>query len=467
MKKSRLIELFSSFTRKEQRELGKFVESPVFNQREDVVLLYNYLYQNFPFKRDSAIQKAFVYCSIFPDKKYSDKEMDYAMSFLFGVMKSFLVHQELYTQPQDAQVFLNRALQKKKVTRIFEKEIKNSENALQKQPFRNADYHFFSYKLNFEKYVFSQAVSRLDATSFQVLSDDFNHYFLTNKLWLSCAALAHKKLAKVDFREDFLEEILLHIEQNDYSDVPAVNIYYYCYKSLTSEDNPTHFGELTSLMDKHYEQFTQSELKDIYVVAINYCIGQFNKGKADFIKTAFDLYKNGLSKEVFIENGYFSRFTYHNIVLSGMVLKEFDWVHQFIYEYKPRIEKKHRESTFHYNLALYYYRKPDHDQAMDLLQKVEFSDLHWNMNARRMLLKIYFEKGELESLDSLLTSFKNFIYRNKSIGGYHRENNLNLLKFVSRLLSLGKFEQEARTALREEIEATKGVADKDWLLEQI
>ena len=104
---------------------------------------------------------------------------------------------------------------------------------------------------------------------------------------------------------------------------------------------------------------------------------------------------------------------------------------------------------------------------MDLLQKVEFSDVHWNMNSRRMLLKIYFEKGELESLESLLVSFKNFIYRHKELGGYYRDNNLNLLKFVSRLLSLGQFEKDARAALKKEIEATKGVADKDWLLEQI
>ncbi|MFT4759410.1 MAG: hypothetical protein ACI9XO_001411 [Paraglaciecola sp.] len=53
------------------------------------------------------------------------------------------------------------------------------------------------------------------------------------------------------------------------------------------------------------------------------------------------------------------------------------------------------------------------------------------------------------------------------MGEYYRDNNLNLLKFVSRLLSLGKFEKEARTALRKEIEPTKRVADKDWLLEQI
>jgi hypothetical protein len=467
MKKSRLIELFSSFTRKEQRELGKFVQSPVFNQREDVKLLYNYLYQNFPFKRDSSIEKSFVYSSIFPKCAYNDKEMDYAMSFLFGVMKSFLVHQELYSQPQHAQVYLNRALQKKKVTRIFEKEIKNTEKDLRKQPYRNADYHYFSYKLNFEKYVFNQSVSRGGEMNFQTLSDEFTNYFLANKLWLSCAALAHKRMSKIEFREDFLPEILHHIEQNDYADVPAVNVYYHCYKSLTSEDTSHYFGELTSLMDIHYAEFSSAELKDIYVAAINYCIGQFNKGKSDFIKTAFELYKNGLQKEVFTENGYFSRFTYHNIVLSGLVLKEFDWVHNFIYEYKPRIEKKHRESSFHYNLALYYFRKPDYDQAMDLLQKVEFSDVHWNMNSRRMLLKIYFEKGELESLESLLVSFKNFIYRHKELGGYYRDNNLNLLKFVSRLLSLGQFEKDARAALKKEIEATKGVADKDWLLEQI
>jgi len=466
MKKSHLIELFNSFSRKEQRELGKFVNSPVFNQRDDVKLLYQFLYKNHPFKRDSVLEKVAVYQALYPKKKYDEKDLDYIMSFLYSVMKAQLVHQEMTEHPYDEELYLNRALRKRKITRLFEKELNTCTKKFKKKPHRNVDYHYFNYRLNVEKYEYNQSVSRVESDSFQELSDEFTNYFIANKLWQSCTAISHKKVSQTDFKQDLLTEVIAHVERNDYSNVPAVNIYYHCYKSLTSEDAALYFGKLTKLIEENVEKFPQAELRDIYVLAINYCIGQFNKGKSEFIRTAFELYKNGLQQKVFIENGYLSRFTYHNIALSGMVLKEFDWVYDFIVNYKDLIEKKYRESTFHYNLAIYYFRKPDHDQAMDLLQKVEFNDVHWNLNARRMLLKIYFEKEEFESLNSLLTSLKNFIYRHKKIGGYHRDNNLNLIKFVSRLLSLKKYDKEARVALREEIEATKGVADKAWLLEQ-
>ena len=153
-----------------------------------------------------------------------------------------------------------------------------------------------------------------------------------------------------------------------------------------------------------------------------------------------------------------------NIALSGMVLQEFDWVENFIFNYKNKIEETYRENTFTYNLATLYFRKSDYKKAMQLLQTVDLQDIHWNLNARRMLLKIYFEKGEREALESLLVSFKNFIYRRKELGGNHRSNNLNLIKFMQKRLGIGDFDKSRLANLKNEIEEEKAVADKTWLL---
>ena len=179
---------------------------------------------------------------------------------------------------------------------------------------------------------------------------------------------------------------------------------------------------------------------------------------------AFELYKEGMELEVFIEKGILSRFTYNNVVISGLLLKEFQWVEAFIYDFKNYIEERFRESTFNYNLANLYFRKPDYPKAMELLQRVEFDDVMHNLNARRMLLKIYFESEEFDALDSHLTSFKNYIYRHKELGGSHRNSYLNLIKFTNKLLNVNLLDDFEFDKIKLEIEMTEPVAEKNWLL---
>ncbi|GAB4491187.1 MAG: hypothetical protein OHK0019_11010 [Saprospiraceae bacterium] len=47
---------------------------------------------------------------------------------------------------------------------------------------------------------------------------------------------------------------------------------------------------------------------------------------------------------------------------------------------------------------------------------------------------------------------------------YHLENYLNTVNFTQKLLETNLFDKEARAALRREVEATKAVAEKEWLL---
>ena len=82
-----------------------------------------------------------------------------------------------------------------------------------------------------------------------------------------------------------------------------------------------------------------------------------------------------------------------------------------------------------------------------------------------MLLRSYFELGEWEALDSLLTSFSAYLRRQKGLG-YHRTTNEKLLYFVRKLIELQGSSRAARSKLREEVEKTVDVAERQWLLER-
>jgi len=66
----------------------------------------------------------------------------------------------------------------------------------------------------------------------------------------------------------------------------------------------------------------------------------------------------------------------------------------FMEKYKDQLPPKDRENTYIYNLAFYYYNKPDYDKAMELLRDVKLKDVFNNMDARWMLTRIYYPRQE-------------------------------------------------------------------------
>lgn len=466
MKGSRLIEIFQNLDKKELRELGKFLRSPFHNQRQDVISLYDYLLNLVKSKQTLNIEKKNVYPFLFKNEIYSEKKIRYTMSFLYQNIKDFLSYQEFTLDKITKQTALVKALRKKGVDRLFEKEIKEAAQILKKQPIRNQDFHFQKYILEEERYFFNMRNTRGTIAGLQKSSDELDQFFIATKLKQSTHALTHQNLGKSSFKPNFFDNILNHVSKNEYVNSPAIAIYQECIKILTEENSLPYFQELRRLIDKKGQCFPKNELRDIFIFALNYCIKKLNTREAQFNREAFELYKQGLKQDVFIENGLLSRFNYKNIIALGIGLEEFNWVEVFIEKYKHYLEKKYRNSTYSFNLALLHYKKKNYSEAMILLQKVSSDDVLNNLYSRRMLLRIYYDRNEFDALHSLLDSFQNYIYRQNGIS-YHRQFYLNLIKFTRRLLQKEGYSSTQLQTLKTEIENTKNVAEKIWLLEKL
>ena len=464
MKQSKLVEIFSSLTKKEKRNLGKFVRSPYFNQREDVIKLYDYLIQNSTKSASPDKENAFGF--IYPATVYNEKQIRYVMSFLFQTIRAFLAVDELEKDPIHFQSLIVRSLRKRNTRRAFEMEWKTAKSQLEKLKTRNHEYHYKNYLLKDEQFLATKNQSRSAIPGFQELSDELTYFFITDTLRQNCLALSYQTITQVDFRKNMLPYVIRYVEENDFSKIPAVLIYFYGYKLLSGEEPLNNFKKLSNHIVKDGHYFPKNELKDIYLLALNFCIRKVNEGITPFKREAFELYKKGLEQEVFIENNQLSRFTYKNIVAIALGLGEFQWVEHFIESFAPFLEKKYRHSAYCFNLALYHFKKEEYGKAMELLQQVGTDDLLNNLNARRMLLRIYYDLDEIDALESLLSSFQTYIYRKKDLG-YHRDLYLNLIRFTRKLLQLDFRDKEKIAALKKEIEAQERVAEKAWLLEKL
>ena len=122
MQDSRLLIIFQQLSTKEIRALDKFVQSPFYNQRKDVILLFQYLRHWRQNESIISTHKPVVYSHIFPKIPYDEKKIRYTMSFLYQSIKDFLAIQTFRANKIDQQLAVIQSFRKKGMSRLFEQE---------------------------------------------------------------------------------------------------------------------------------------------------------------------------------------------------------------------------------------------------------------------------------------------------------------------------------------------------------
>lgn len=467
MEKSHLVSIFRVLNKKETKEMRKWVNSPAHNLRQDVADLFEYLVAGQHLFSEKHLEKERVFQAIYPNKTYHDAEMRQVMHFLLKAVENFLVYHELLKDETRAQTILAKVYRQRQLPKLFQKTMEASQKTQEQQPYRNHQYFENEFFLQFEQYSYLSGLGRDVPLNIQEVSDANDVSYLANKLKLSCIMLSHQAVFKTEYRLHLLDDLVKNVESSPhYLTIPAIAIYYYSYKAVTQAKDTTFFGKLKNEIFEHGGLFPPDEMRTIYLLAINYCIGRINVGQNEFIRESFELYREGMAKNIFLENGIMSRFTFGNAIRIALNLQEFDWVENIIQHHSQWLEEKHRENYVRFYLARLHFERKNYDEAMKLFAQSDFDDILMSLHAKTMLLKIYYELDEFYALDSLLESMRTYLQR-KKVMGYHRSIYKNLILYTKKLLKLPPRDRGQIQKLRSEIETAEPLMERKWLLAQL
>ena len=465
MHKSKLIALLKTFSTKELREFKDFVASPFFNKNKELCRFLDFLRTQAPQFPISKIDRNFVFQQLYPGEPFDEKHTSYLMSFLHKLAEQYVgyVHFKHDQFPESYHclaAYLERNLNKH-YHYIFNK----IESQLEEYPHRNATFLFYQYLLaDISNQHFLKQKIRKHDKRLQVASDNFDRFYFAIKLKYTCEMIDRKKSISADYTLNFPEEINQFIEKNDAGDIPSISIYSTILRALIDEEEPKHFEKLKKLLKKFINFFPQDEMKEMHLYAINYCIRRVNRGEGNFLTELFKLFEQALKSRILLEDNFLSPWAYKNRVGVGLRLNKFAETKAFIENYNEQLAPEFRENAFHYNLAELYYYQQKHGEALEHLNSVEFSDIYYNLDTKKMMLKIYYEIGELEALTSLVAAMKIFLKRNKLIS---QENRIAYQNFISVLGLLLKNNQNLIPEIEEMISSSRIIADRNWLKEKL
>ena len=457
MDTTNLSRLVRSFTPVELRDVRRFLQSPFFNQRQDLIQLFDWLSATPEPNKETAWQQ------LFGDSPYDDQKLRLHLSYLHRLLEKYLIVKEATSDELSNQVALAVAYRKRNSQEPFERVRKNLEKILESQPLRNAYYHENRYELLWESHQHNYTKNPTDISQLRELSNAADVVYLSQKLRLVCLLTAHQSVYQVDVENAWEKDLMAMAERAEFADQAAVAVYLVCYRMLRQPDDEQHFQAFKAILIGQSSQFSEEEMHGLFILAVNYCVRGINAGLEKYSGEVLDLYKTGLEKGYLFENGTLRRFTYYNIVAAGLQANELEWVRFFIHEYKNRLEKKYRESLFSFNLARLEYAHRNYEHVLDLLQKANYRDILLNLSAKTLLLKTYFELGERNTLESHMDAMRNFIHRKRVIG-YHRTNYLNVVRYMEKFIRLQKSDKAALSAFKESVEKEDVLSEKAFFM---
>lgn len=464
----KIFTLLESAGKSDWHWLQKFVNSPIYNQHASVVRLFEVIRKQF--KSDKkAVSSENIHAVLFPGEPFNQAKIHHTSNYLLRAVEDYFAWDEWWQDEQARQLHLLQAYRKRGIDRYFREKMALLRQSITQQPLRHAEHYRFGYQLAVEDYHHSMQTGRSAAEHLQPISDLHDLSFVAEKLKNACALVSRQRILRTELDMGMLPFVLDFVRSRpNLLEHPAVAVYFHGYLALSEPLQDEHFFALKKQLPKAAAQFPLEDLRDVYLLAINFCIHRINLREEAYLREVFELYKTGLESDVFLENGQLSRFTYTNMALAGLRLQEFSWVYEFLHNHREKLPETQRQGAFSFNLARYYCERGDYKQAMPLLLEMDFDDVLHNLTAKAMLAKMYFEtETSTTALNSLLASLGAYLRRKRQVSEQQRTAYLNFIRFVRKLQSMPKRDKAGRSALKSEILETALVAEKDWLLRML
>ncbi|NNE29264.1 MAG: hypothetical protein HKN16_06490, partial [Saprospiraceae bacterium] len=326
-------------------------------------------------------------------------ELSLRLTYLQRLTLEFLATEEARKDPAQTRIMQLRALRGKEQFKLYEKlEKKSIEN--DESPTFDSRYYYQAYQRFEEADQFQNQKAQYNKPELIIEKQKMlNAFFLSEKIKDACELIQRARvLKKEDFErlDDFgMKEIQKNSEA--YDQYPPLALYNAIYQMLLI-DNVETFANANSVLQNYKQNLSKPDLVNGFNFLLNFCIKKVNEGDRSWLSTSFSLYKQMLENGLLEIDGILPEWHYKNLATNGLLLKETNWVFNFIHDYKGSLNPEIAENAFAYNLAALYHQRGEYEKVLPLLLQVEYKDWRYSLNAKVLLLKTYYDMDEEEAL---------------------------------------------------------------------
>ncbi|WP_367389256.1 hypothetical protein [Lewinella sp. LCG006] len=472
MQNHHLLDLLNSFSRKEMTRFVEFSRSPYHHKHEMTQVLINYLDKCYPDFSERLCDRKVIWKRLFPKQAFDSSKLALLFTYAWRLCENFLIEEQLAQHPQREQWLLT-ALRERRQWTIYERQLKKSKKALTQTILRDTDYYRQVMALAEEANEF-YTVWEPQAQDQSLVEKEhaLDQYYVLEKLRDAVQLQMRRQILRDDYSARLLEGVLeeLRLNEEAYREAPAVQVYYQLYRMM-DEPSLAAYQAALAIFQENEHCFRLQELTAIYNYLQNFCIAQINRNELPFLRELFGLYNAQLARQLLHEGGYLIEWHYKNIVTAALRLGELAWVDHFIETQKDALAPAAAENAYRFNKAAYCHAVGEFGKVLELLTQVEYSDLRYNLGAKALLLRTYYELDEFEALHALVESFRQYLQRNRLLADSRRSGYYHLFRLTRRLAKLranypyldASQATQRLAKIKTDMEQTGAIFNRAWL----
>ena len=455
----------------------KFLSSPYFNSKEQIIKLYDFFYSNI--KRDKnkfdigTNEDAFHF--IFPNMAFDNKKIIRLNSELVGLIHQFFVHQEIrHDNISNKRLYIN-TLNKRNLTATFFSESKKLIGQLESTPNQNIDTYVLLYSLIREMHSYHGSIVHIkDMPNLNKAQKNLDTYYLLSKLQLSCETLGLQNTFKEDFEIPLLDEVK-ELAQQRSDENQLFPLYLLTLKNIQDPSNDANFIQLKTLFFNNFSTLSQEEQLPLLLLILNINGMRINHGNIEEIKEQLDLYKKGLKEKILIVNNRITPETFTNSVVLAAHLEDFEWAESFIKFYSIYLSDSIREASVMFCKGYIAFKRKEYEESIRILWNCKFDyapfDIRTKSTMVRALTELFEENPDKYNfcLGQILTIEK-YIRRKKVLSEKKSEAYLNFIKITKKILTLrwkNKLNNTEIRKLKTKISMDSNIIAKSWLLQKL
>lgn len=482
----KLIALLRTLSGTEQEKMLKFVQSPYFNEREDLSQLLVVILSFSPTFDASECSPAAVFSGLFPHRVFDKTALNKLNSSLFQLAEQFIVQEQLQQDPFEQLQLSLQFYTRKRLERHFEAKMRQVKSNYAK--LKQGDPRRARNQLTIEKQLAEWMITqdtRMGDVNLQSYNNALDEFFLLEKLSLLNAMIGRQKIINWAYEFSWTDEILAHLSTNDYPDWPAIGLLKQVLLLQKEPDQPQHYFQLKRLLKQQAQHFPAMELRGFFTYLENAAKNIFPI--SGYFEELFALYQEQLELGVLFQHGKIHHTLFKNIVLTGLELGHFGWIATFIKDHHGKIiPLTFRKDAYFQNLANLHYYQKEYLEAQQLLLQTNPTDIYYKLSQKSLLARIYFENKELEVLNGFTNTFTKFIFdQKKKIAPAKVESYRLFVNFLRKLCHLIEDHpdhidafnkdrplppftaQDKLQQLKAQLDASPVFYSKKWLLERV
>lgn len=443
MKNNPLIAQLTTLSRKEMTRFAEFAASPYFNKHRQVLGLASYLSEIYPDFSERRCNRETIFKRLSPELPHQQAQLAIIFTYTLRLFEQFLIVESLSEDGrlEDKTLYFSQ-LRKRNLTNLLKTDWEASGGKrlfeVGDQASKTVTFYEKKIRIAAEQDAISLRLGRTETHFLEEKQGHLDAFYLMESLRDACERTQRYRLLKTlppafSFLEKMLETLGELPDQNYQN--PAVKVYHQLYKLLKGNALQL-YPICKATIQENEAYFDREELQNLYNYLQNFCIQQINNGHEQFLAEVFKLYQLQLDRQLLVVDGVLPEWHFKNIVTTGLRLDERNWVRDFIEKYRTKLADSVAENAYSYNLAVWFYHVGKPNEVLPLLLQVEYTDLRYNLDAKSLLLRTYFDLEEEEALLAHAEAFSQFVKRNKSLTDFQKKGYFNLIRFSQRNFKL-------------------------------